>query len=300
MLEIIKAIVLGFVQGATEFIPVSSSGHLVIVPWLLGWEPFGLVFDTMLHWGTLLAIFAVFWRDFWAMIKAVMTSLTHHAPTDLRVTVALQPYLGKTLANIISRSLADPNARMAWFIIFASIPAAIAGLSFKDQIEALFSSPRTAAVFLLFTAALLAGSEQMIKRLKNLHTLEKQTLADSLIIGLAQAVALAPGISRSGSTMAAGLARGLRRDEAARFSFLLGTPAFFGAGLLALKDALSVDASQVQDQMSILVVGFIVSALTGFMAIRFLLNYLRTRSLYLFAGYCAVVGLIVVGLTFVW
>lgn len=275
MLEIIKAIVLGFVQGATEFIPVSSSGHLVIVPWLLGWEPFGLVFDTMLHWGTLLAIFAVFWRDFWAMIKAA-------------------------LASIVNRSLADPNARMAWFIVLASIPAAIAGLSFKDQIEALFHSPRTAASFLLVTAALLAGSEQLAKRIKTLHSLEKLTLWDSLIIGLAQAVALAPGISRSGSTMAAGLARGLRRDEAARFSFLLGTPAFFGAGLLALKDALSVDASQVQDQMSILVVGFMVSALTGFMAIRFLLNYLRTRSLYLFAGYCAVVGLIVVGLTFVW
>ncbi len=274
MLEIIKAIVLGFVQGATEFIPVSSSGHLVIVPWLLGWEKFDLVFDTMLHWGTLLAIFAVFWRDFWAMITAALTSIR-------------------------DRSLADPNARMAWFIVLASIPAAIAGLSFKDQIEALFSSPRTAAGFLLFTALLLWASEQMAKRIKTLHGLEKLTLADSLIIGLAQAMALAPGISRSGSTMAAGLARGLRRDEAARFSFLLGTPAFFGAGLLALKDALSVDASQVQDQMTILIVGFIVSAITGFIAIRFLLNYLRTRSLYLFAGYCAAVGLIVIGLTFV-
>ena len=274
MLELFKAIVLGFVQGATEFIPVSSSGHLVIVPWLLNWEPFGLLFDTVLHWGTLLAIFAIFWRDFWAMIRAA-------------------------LASISRRSLADPNARMAWFIVLGSIPAAVVGLLFQDFLESLFNSPRAAGFFLLITATLLWGSEQLAKRIDRLHGLERLTLADSLIIGVAQALALAPGISRSGSTMAAGLARGLRRDEAARFSFLLGTPAFFGAGLLSMMDALAVDPAKVQDRAGILFVGFAVSAVTGFAAIRFLLAYLRTRSLYLFAGYCTVVGLAVIGLSFV-
>lgn len=274
MFEIFKAIVLGFVQGATEFIPVSSSGHLVVVPWLLGWEDFGILFDTVLHWGTLLAIVIIFWRDFWAMILAALNS-------------------------IIKRSLADPMARLAWFIVIGSIPAGVTGLLLKDFIEGLFNSPRAAGFFLLITAALLAGSEQMAKRLRNLHSMEKMTLWDSILIGLAQAVALAPGISRSGSTIAAGLALGIRRDEAARYSFLLGTPAFLGAGLLSLSDALAENAALVSAQMPILVVGFIVSAVTGFAAIRFLLAYLRTRSLYLFSAYCLILGLAVIGLSFV-
>lgn len=274
MFEIFQAIVLGFVQGATEFIPVSSSGHLVVVPWLLGWEKADILFDTMLHWGTLLAIVVIFWRDFWEMIVAALTS-------------------------IAKRSLADPKARMAWFIVIGSIPAAVTGLLFKDFIEGLFASPRAAGFFLLGTAALLAGSEQMAKRLRNLHSLEKLTLWDSILIGLAQAMALAPGISRSGSTIAAGLALGIRRDEAARFSFLLGTPAFLGAGLLSLSDALSENAASVGAQMPVLLVGFVVSAVTGFVAIRFLLAYLRTRSLYLFAAYCLILGLAVIGLSFV-
>ncbi len=274
MFEIFKAIVLGFVQGATEFIPVSSSGHLVVVPWLLGWEDFGILFDTMLHWGTLLAIALVFWRDFWDLILAALTS-------------------------IAKRSLADPKARLAWFIVIGSIPAAVTGLLFKDAIEGLFASPRAAGFFLLGTAALLAGSEQLAKRLTNLHEMEKMTLLDSILIGLAQAIALAPGISRSGSTIAAGLALGIRRDEAARYSFLLGTPAFLGAGLLSLADALSENAAAVSAQLPVLMVGFVVAAITGFAAIRFLLAYLRTRSLYLFSIYCLILGLAVIGLSFV-
>lgn len=277
MFEIFRALVLGVVQGATEFIPVSSSGHLVVVPWLLGWhqdEASALLFDTVLHWGTLLAIFVFFWRDFLAIAKA-------------------------TLGSLVSRSLADVNARLGWFIVIGSIPAAVTGLLFKDFFEGLFNAPLAAGLFLLVTAALLAGSEQMTRHLHSRNRLDCLSWMDTVVIGLAQAIALAPGISRSGSTIAAGLARGVRRDAAARFSFLLGTPAFLGAGLLQMTDALSANSSAVLAQAPALIVGFVASAISGFLAIRFLLSYLRTRSLYVFAVYCALLGVFVIVLSFV-
>ena len=269
MFEIVQAIVLGFVQGATEFIPVSSSGHLVIVPWLLGWTSPSLLFDTVLHWGTLVSILLVFWRDLWT------------------ITVA-------TLVSLARRSLTDPMARLGWFIVVGTIPAMITGLLLKDPIEALFGSPLAAAGFLLVTAVLLAGSEQLARRRIPTDTLTTLRWPQVIIIGLAQAIALAPGISRSGSTMAAGLGSGLRREDAARFSFLLGTPAFFGAGLLQLGDAMAANSSAVAAQIPTLVVGFLVSALVGFVAIRGLLAYLRRRSLNAFAVYCVVVGFLVI------
>ena len=273
MFDIIQAIVLGIVQGLTEFIPVSSSGHLVIVPWLLGWGHQSLLFDTVLHWGTLLSIFAVFWRDLWAIFVA-------------------------TLGSILRRSFADPNARLGWFIVVGSIPAAVTGLLFKDFLETLFSSPLTAGFFLLVTAALLAGSEKLSQRDHTVAIdLTKMRWGQAIIIGLAQAIALAPGISRSGSTMAAGLMTGLRRSEAARFSFLLGTPAFFGAALLQLIDTLQVDPSEVVTQAPELIIGAVVSAGVGYLAIRGLLAYLRSRSLNIFALYCLIVGLVVIGLS---
>ena len=265
MFEIIKAIVLGIVQGATEFLPVSSSGHLVIVPWLLGWKPGDLFFDTVLHWGTLVSIFVVFWEDFVHIIQATLTSL-------------------------LRRSLADPYAQLGWWIVLATIPAALTGVLLKDGLEALFHLPAAAGGFLFVTAALLLGSEWLARRKNSRQSLESLSLSDALVIGLAQAVALVPGISRSGSTMAAGLARGLRRDEAARFSFLLGTPVFLGAGLLQLSDVISANPARLTAQLPALLAGFVVSAITGFVAIRFLLAFLRARTLYPFAIYCAAMG----------
>lgn len=271
MLEIVKAIILGIVQGATEFVPVSSSGHLVIVPWLLGWGDPSLLFDTVLHWGTLLAILAVFWRDLWAIFVA-------------------------TLASLGKRSLADPNARLGWYIVVGSIPAVIVGFGLKDYFEALFSSPLTTGFALLITALLLAVSERLARRQTFAQDLTTMRWGQAILIGLGQAVALVPGISRSGTTIATGLSVGLRRDEAARFSFLLGTPVFFGAALLQLIETLSVDPTEVTNQLPALVVGMVVSALVGYLAIRGLLAYLRHRSLDIFAIYCLVVGLIVIGL----
>ena len=274
-IDLIQAIILGFIQGATEFIPVSSSGHLVIVPWLLGWEKPSLLFDTMLHWGTLLAIFIVFWRDILAMIRAWFLSIAR-------------------------RSLADPDARTAWFIIVGTLPAVVAALLFEDQLEAMFLNPQAVGFFLLVTAALLFFSEQWTKRRdREARPLERMTWLDAIIIGVAQAFALFPGISRSGSTIAAGLARGIRRDQAARFSFLLGTPAFFGAGLLQVVKVMGEDANLLVGNLAPIAVGFAVAAVTGVVVIRFLLGYLRNHSLYIFSAYCVVLGLLTIGLSFV-
>jgi hypothetical protein len=170
--EIVRSVVLGIVQGATEFLPVSSSGHLVIVPWLLGWPQSSLLLDTVLHWGTLLAILLVFWRDFVDIASA-------------------------TVRSILLRSLADPNARLGWFILIGSIPAAVLGLLFKDFFEMLFGSPRTAGFFLMVTGGLLSLSEVLARRIRAATPLERINLRQVLVIGSAQALALAPGISRN-------------------------------------------------------------------------------------------------------
>ena len=275
MQELIQALILGIVQGATEFIPVSSSGHLVIVPWLFGWDPSPLLFDTILHWGTLTAIIIVFWRDFWRIFTA-------------------------TVGSLFRRSLADPDARLGWYIVIGTIPAAVLGLFFKDFFENLVMSetagPLAAGFFLLVTASLLIGSELIARNMTVGRMLDEIKLGDAVFIGMAQAFDLFPGVSRSGSTIAAGLVRRIRRDEAARFSFFLGAPTFLGAGLLQLGDALATDSSEVVAMAPELIVGFLAAAITGVIAIRFLLNYLRNHSLYPFAIYCIIVGLSVIGL----
>jgi undecaprenyl-diphosphatase len=244
----------------------------VIVPWLLRWEDPSLLFDTVLHWGTLLSIVAVFWRDLWAIFVA-------------------------TLRSLGTRSLADTNARLGWYIVVGSLPAVILALAFKDFFEALFANPLAAGYFLLVTALLLAGSEQLARRHTATDDLTSLRWGQAIAIGFAQALALAPGISRSGSTIAAGLSLGLRREEAARFSFLLGTPAFFGAALLQLVDTLAVDPAEVTGQLPVLLTGMVVSAVVGYLAIRGLLAYLRRRSLYIFAIYCLIMGLLVISLS---
>lgn len=279
MFDLFKAFVLGLVQGASEFLPVSSSGHLVIVPWLFGWPTSTLLFDTVVHLGTLLSILAVFGRDFVAIIRATLRSL---------------PVIFKTRG--LTSSLTDNNARLGWFIVLGSIPAAITGLLFKDALERLYHTPQAAAFFLAVTALLLAGSEWMTRNVGARAPLAAMSLRQSFLIGLAQAAALAPGISRSGTTIAAALAQGLRREAATRYSFLLGAPAFLGAGLLQVVDTLAVEPSAVLAELPVLLVGFITSAVCGYAAIRFLLAYVRRNSLYLFSGYCLLVSLAVLTL----
>ena len=287
MSELFKAFVLGLVQGASEFLPISSSGHLVFVPWLFGWSSSSLLFNTVVHLGTLLSILAVFGRDFGAIIAA-------------------------TLRSIRVGSLADVNARLGWFILLGSVPAAITGLLLKDSLEQLYHTPQAAAGFLAVTGLLLAGSEwlsrnagqrnQVAAKSANARSQQQPdslaalSLRQSFLIGLAQAVALAPGISRSGMTIAAGLAQGLRREAATRYSFLLGAPAFLGAGLLQGADMLAADPAAVQAELPALLLGFIASAVTGYAAIRLLLAYVRRNGFYLFSVYCLLVSLAVLTL----
>lgn len=260
-MDFIQAILLGILQGATEFLPVSSSGHLVLVPWLLGWPVPGLAFDTIVHWGTAVAVVAYFWRDWVVLIRAAVRSLH-------------------------TRSLADANARLAWFLMLGTVPAAVLGYALEDWFEAMFSRPAAAAAFLMVTAGILTVAEYWGRRQRGLDTL---TWRDALLIGLAQAAAILPGLSRSGATIAAGLGRDLEREPAARFSFLLATPIIFGAGLLQVTDL--IQAGDLTSQTPALVAGFLAAALAGWGCIHFLLRYLQRRRLYPFALYCAIVGL---------
>lgn len=269
----IQAIILGIVQGATEFIPISSSAHLVLVPWALGWNSPGLLFDTMLHWGTLTAVLVYFWRDWVAIIKGFFVSTVRRGPWS-------------TDPN---GRLADSSSQLAWAVILGTLPAVVLGFLFNDFIESLFTSILAVGVFLLVTAAILFAAERMGRPQR---PLEKITFTDALLIGLAQAAAMAPGISRSGATLAGGLARGLTRDSAARFSFLLGTPTILGAGLLQLVDVLKAETAA--PAWSSVVPGAIAAAIVGYLCIHFLLSYLRRGKLYVFAAYCAVLGLVVI------
>ena len=257
-------------QGATEFIPVSSSGHLVLVPWLLGWDSPGLVFDTVVHWGTLVAVLAFFWRDWVALI-------------------------GAWLRGLVRWDWREPLARLMWLLILGSIPAAALGYLLEGFFESLFGQPAWVAFFLLVTAALLALGEYLGKRTREMEDLG---WADALLIGLAQASAIAPGISRSGATMSTGLFRGLDRTVAARFSFLLATPIILGAGLLQLMDlATATDAGA---QMPGLVAGFLAAAVSGYLCIWVLLRYLQRGKLYPFAIYCAFAGVYFLLVSWLW
>jgi undecaprenyl-diphosphatase len=270
-MNLLQAIFLGILQGATEFLPVSSSGHLVLVPWLLDWTAPGLAFDAVVHWGTALAVVAYFWRDWVALVVAAFRSLRGLALRGPRTTPPASPGSGE--------------ARLAWFILLGTVPAALIGWLLEDFFEDMFARPAAAAAFLLFTAALLAASERLGRRERDLDTL---TWLDALLVGLAQALAIFPGISRSGATISAGLGRGLCREPAARFSFLLATPVILGAGLLKVVDLAQMGGLAAQAPM--LVAGFLSAGVVGFGCIHFLLRYLQRRRLYPFAVYCAAVG----------
>ncbi|MCJ7620468.1 MAG: undecaprenyl-diphosphate phosphatase, partial [Anaerolineae bacterium] len=197
---------------------MSSSGHLVLVPWLLHWEHTGLAFGALLHLGTLVAVVAFFWRDLWRLVVG-------------------------GLLSVKERSLAgDPVRKMAWLIVLATLPAALLGFLLEDFFESLFGQPFWVGILLVVTGGLLAASERWSGR--RLEITELGWL-DALVVGLGQAIAIAPGISRSGATISAGLWRGLGREAAARFSFLLSVPVILGAGLFELKDVL--DAPLVSD-----------------------------------------------------
>jgi undecaprenyl-diphosphatase len=256
-----EAIILGIVQGATEFLPISSSAHLVLVPDILNMPEPGLTMVGVVHAGTLLAVLFYFRRDLWQISHAFLAGLVQKRP------------------------FATTESRLGWYILIGSIPAGAAGLLLEDFFERMFGSPRAAAAFLLVTAILLVLGEKLHSGSKQM---EHITWLDAILIGLGQMLALFPGISRSGSTITVGLLRGLSRDVSARFSFLLGIPAIFGASLLAALDIMA-DGSWAAG-WPVYVGAFTAAAISGYAAILFLLRWLQQHQLYGFAVYCLVVG----------
>lgn len=260
-----QALILGIVQGVTEFLPISSSGHLVLIPAALGWASPSLMFDATVHLATLVAVVAVFWRDLLGIVVAWWRGLVKGRP--LRTT----------------------ESRLGWWIIVGTVPGVLTGLLLEKNIELLFDSPRAAGVCLLLTAALLVLAEVFGRRQRALSTVN---WLDGIIIGIGQAAAIAPGLSRSGTTISAGMFRGLNREAAARFSFLLSVPIIAGAWLVQLINLVGDGGPSAEAPW--LFIGFFVAAICGYASIRLFLAYLRKRPLYPFAVYCLVVGALAV------
>jgi undecaprenyl-diphosphatase len=266
-------------QGATEFLPVSSSGHLVLVPWLLGWHSPGLAFDAVVHWGTALAVIVYFWREWVALVRAAGLSLG-------RVVLRAGEGGRRRPRYLSEREEGTSRALLAWLILLGTVPGVLVGYFLEDFFEGMFGRPAAAAGFLLVTAALLTTSERMGRRERSLDDLG---WLDALVAGVGQALAILPGISRSGATIAAGLARGMKREPAAHFSFLLATPIILGAGLLKVVEL--ARTGRLVTEAPVLIAGFVAAALVGLGCIHFLLEYLRRHRLYPFAVYCTLLGI---------
>jgi undecaprenyl-diphosphatase len=262
-MSLLHAFILGIVQGATEYIPVSSSAHLVLVPWLLGWPDAPFTFEVLVQWGTLVGVFVYFWRDLWDIIVGVLAGLAQRRP------------------------LGTAPARMGWYIVLGTLPAVAFGFLLKDFFEAAFGAPVLVAALLLVTAAILAAAERFGRRTR---TTRDMGWLDALIVGFWQVAAILPGISRSGATIGGAMLRGFDRPAAARFSFLLSVPALLGGGVLAIADLL--EAGTLAADLPALAAGFVAAAVSGYVCIRWLLGYLQRRSLMIFAVYCAAFGLV--------
>lgn len=255
-----QALVMGIVQGLTEFLPISSSGHLIIVPSLLGWtDPFidSLEFSVMLHMGTLVALLAYFWRDWLALVPAGLSAIRDRSTAG------------------------DPDRRVAVYLVMATIPAAVAGALLNDFIEQNVRQVGLVAVMLLVGAAVLWLADRWGAKLQRMEDLGALR---SFGIGVAQAFALIPGISRSGISIAAGLFAGLDRESAARFSFLMATPVIAGAGIFELRKLIGAQAGTA-GHLEALAIGLVAATISGFAAIHFLLRFVRTNSMGVFVLY---------------
>jgi undecaprenyl-diphosphatase len=263
-----QAIILGIVQGLTEYVPISSSAHLVLLPKIMGWQFLpkeSFVFDILVQLGTLLGILIYFFSS----IKEIVTSV-------ILGIIKKQPFYNE-------------DARLGWMVVFATIPAALLGIIFKEQVAKFFSSPIYSCYFLIFTGLILIMAEYLSHIFKDYPTRN-----DAFIIGFAQALALFPGISRSGATIAAGMACGLARKNAARFSFLMSIPVMVGASMIASFEFIK-DKHLFDHLMIPLLLGFISAALSGYFVIKWLMAFLTSQRLTWFAAYCIVVGILGVG-----
>jgi undecaprenyl-diphosphatase len=274
--QLVQAVVLGIVQGLTEFLPISSSGHLIVVPALLGWnDPFieSLAFSVMLHVATLAALLIYFARDWVRLVPA-------------------------GLATLRDRSIrGDPDRRLAWLLAATTVPAMIVGVALNDLIETAFREPRLVAVTLVVGAAILWLADRVGSRSR---TIDQLTFGQALAIGAAQALALIPGVSRSGISISAGLFAGLDREAAARFAFLMATPITAGAGIWEARKILAGEAG-VDLPLVPLLAGMLASLVAGLLAIAFLMRFLRSHGVGVFVAYrLALAALVIVAWLGLW
>jgi len=264
-MNIASAVLLGVIQGLTEFLPVSSSGHLVLFQKIFGIEEPALLFDTMLHVGTLAAVFVVLWSDIWAILRKLNQPLTA-------------------------------------YLIIATIPAVIFALVFKKPLEKAFETGQFLGLCFFLTSALLIMAELLSRRAtqSNLKKAGEMSWLDALVIGILQAVAIIPGVSRSGATLSGALSRRLERDFAARFSFLLSIPAILGAAVFQLKDLVKGSETAANAQVlsggigiAAIIAGTLSAAIVGFFAVRLMLKIVREKSLWGFAIYTGALGVLV-------
>jgi len=267
-MNIFQALILGMVQGLGEFLPISSSAHLIIVPWLFGWRDPGLGFDVALHLGTLAAVLAYFRHDVKLLIIGFWKSL-FPSTRDFK---------------------GDLNQRMAWLLAAASVPGAVIGKLLEQKAETVFRNPLLIAITLSGFGLVLFLADRAGRKQKQL---EDVRLWDAMLIGFSQALAIIPGVSRSGSTIAAGLGLGLQREAAARFSFLMSIPIILGAGLVHVRH-LVAEGGIVE-----LSVGFLAAAVFGFLSIRYLLRYVTRKSFNVFVWYRFAVSALVLVLIYI-
>jgi undecaprenyl-diphosphatase len=268
-MNVIQAIILGIIQGITEFLPISSSGHLVILPFFLNWqlpEKETFIFNVLVQIGTLVAVIFYFRKD----LLAIIAEFFH------------QLFIGKPFAS--------HPARMGWLLIAATVPAGLAGILFGDIVEAAFTSPLFAGIALLVTAALMILAERISQ---SIGDTEDVTLLTALAMGLMQMLALFPGISRSKSTISSGMLRHLRREAAGKFSFLMSIPIMLAAGTLSTYQMVT-EVQNLGDFLPIMAVGFLTALVVGYIAIRWLLKFLVKNSLVYFSLYCILLGSITI------
>jgi undecaprenyl-diphosphatase len=272
-----QAVILAIIQGLTEFLPVSSTAHLVLVPWLAGWQDPGKAFDVALHAGTLFAVLAYFWR---AWIELALPGFGIRFPA----TATDQEFRARR--------------QLFWFLALGTVPGGVAGLLLQHFVEEHLSQPIPIALAMMGLGLLMAWADAR-PSVATGHSMEQMTFADTILIGVSQALALLPGVSRSGITITTGLLRGLSREAAARFSFLLATPIIAGAALYEIPKLLKTHRAGAMDlPLGTLLIAVAVSAVVGYAVIAFLMRYLKTRSLKIFVVYRLTFGMVILLLAF--
>jgi undecaprenyl-diphosphatase len=268
-----EAIILGVIQGLTEFLPVSSSGHLVLFQKMFGMKHAELFFDVAVHLGTLVAVIVVFRLEIKKIIKALVQLI----------------FLAGPKITILQKVESDPQLKMALLIVIGSIPTAILGFLFAGIVDRLFTSGLNTGLMLIVTGLLLWLTRQKVASKEQAQS-NRLTPKNALIIGTVQGLAIIPGISRSGSTISIGLMLGIDREIAARYSFLLSIPAIIGAGLLSFKDSLFQKDLAIETAL----LGALTAALVGYAALKALLQMVKKGRLHVFAPYCWLVGILAI------